>query len=359
MVPPSTDVPAPNDGQTSYPGDFDFQRLGIRIPTLLISPWIRKGTVVSAPPEESKPYPNSEFDLTSIMVTARLLLGMPSTPLTDRDAWSASFESALDFTMDGPRTDCPLHLPDAIPPEDPSYEQHLPLNELQRDIRRVHSQLAGVEIPDYDVQGEHSEWVQGRFNHHSMLTRHYQGFTDSRFKLITQPEPLFRDVDEECWDMNGLKYGGNPTYENSTMPYITVSTMHMRVDLGGSDGVPLCLDGGAGTEGTLLRVRPCLPSPDPTYNRVRGQQFVYPGDGTLRLYQDGSDKELCVTNHNPNVNIEGVRATLITTLEMCSGAVEQSWAYHGSAPGRSMQGQLFYGDWANALGVVDTSKESK
>lgn len=48
VTPPDVDIPAPNDGEVSYPGEgFQFNRLGLRIPTLLISPWIAKNTIVS------------------------------------------------------------------------------------------------------------------------------------------------------------------------------------------------------------------------------------------------------------------------------------------------------------------------
>jgi len=35
------------------------------------------------------------YELTSIISTARKLLGIPNDPLTDRDAWSATFENVL------------------------------------------------------------------------------------------------------------------------------------------------------------------------------------------------------------------------------------------------------------------------
>ena len=55
--------PAPDD-TTSYPDKgYNFQTLGVRIPTLLISPWISKGTVVSSPPEAQKPQKDSQYDL--------------------------------------------------------------------------------------------------------------------------------------------------------------------------------------------------------------------------------------------------------------------------------------------------------
>jgi phospholipase C len=43
-VPTPLNVPPPGDGEKSYPlPGVLFNRLGIRIPTLLISPWVPKG----------------------------------------------------------------------------------------------------------------------------------------------------------------------------------------------------------------------------------------------------------------------------------------------------------------------------
>ncbi len=39
--------------------NFNFERLGIRIPTLLVSPWINKGVVISEPSGAQKPANNS------------------------------------------------------------------------------------------------------------------------------------------------------------------------------------------------------------------------------------------------------------------------------------------------------------
>ena len=43
-VPPPTGVPNP-DGLNSTDDPFDFTRLGVRVPSLLISPWVPKGVV--------------------------------------------------------------------------------------------------------------------------------------------------------------------------------------------------------------------------------------------------------------------------------------------------------------------------
>lgn len=43
-VPTPLNVPSPGDGEKSYPlRGIEFNRLGVRIPTLLISPWVPKG----------------------------------------------------------------------------------------------------------------------------------------------------------------------------------------------------------------------------------------------------------------------------------------------------------------------------
>ena len=77
---------------TSYPDIcFKFDRLGLRIPTLSISPWIKKGTVLSNPPDKAKPFTNSEYKLTSIIASTRKLLGMNNVgSLTKRNAWAAT-----------------------------------------------------------------------------------------------------------------------------------------------------------------------------------------------------------------------------------------------------------------------------
>jgi phospholipase C len=47
---PKDGVPSPGDNTPSNPDLFEFDRLGVRLPTLAISPWIEKGTVISEAP---------------------------------------------------------------------------------------------------------------------------------------------------------------------------------------------------------------------------------------------------------------------------------------------------------------------
>jgi phospholipase C len=98
VPPPDSGVPSP-DGIVASNG-FQFDRLGIRIPTVAISPRIKRGTVVHDP---SGPTSTSRYDSTSIMATANQIFGI-SEHLTQRDAWAGTFESIFQNEV---RTDCP------------------------------------------------------------------------------------------------------------------------------------------------------------------------------------------------------------------------------------------------------------
>ncbi|KAJ3096429.1 hypothetical protein HDU96_000769 [Phlyctochytrium bullatum] len=110
-VPPPTNVPIP-DAASANSTEFRFDRLGIRVPTIAISPWIKKGTVLHRP---SGPTPTSEYEHSSLPATLKNLFHLPSF-LTARDAWAGSFHNiAQESGLDAPRTDCPRVLPDPPP----------------------------------------------------------------------------------------------------------------------------------------------------------------------------------------------------------------------------------------------------
>ena len=103
-------VPAPDDIPFSDGAAGTYTWLGLRAPSLLVSPWLRKGKVIHEP---DGPAPDSQYEHSSIAATAKNLFGLPDF-LTRRDAWAGSFEKELE--LDAPRTDCPMHLPDAPAP---------------------------------------------------------------------------------------------------------------------------------------------------------------------------------------------------------------------------------------------------
>jgi hypothetical protein len=55
------------------PNGFNFDRLGIRIPTVLISPMVPAGTVVHEP---TGPTATSHYDATSVIATSNALFGI-------------------------------------------------------------------------------------------------------------------------------------------------------------------------------------------------------------------------------------------------------------------------------------------
>ncbi|CAM9130503.1 unnamed protein product, partial [Ectocarpus fasciculatus] len=109
VSPPRDGVPPPDDYVAS--NGFQFDQLGVRIPTIAVSPWIAKGTVVGESLPGEQPTPTSAFESTSVLATANKILEVDAEPLGARMAWANTFAS-LTEQLSEPRTDCPMTLPD-------------------------------------------------------------------------------------------------------------------------------------------------------------------------------------------------------------------------------------------------------
>jgi phospholipase C len=72
--PPPTGAAAPDPWPQSRDGTFDFSRFGVRVPTILVSSYLRPGTVFRAPPEQTP------FDHTSLLATLRDWLNLDADP---------------------------------------------------------------------------------------------------------------------------------------------------------------------------------------------------------------------------------------------------------------------------------------
>lgn len=330
VTPPSKDIPPPGDGETSYPGNFGFDRLGIRIPTLLISPWIPKGTVISEPPDSAKPAENSEYDLTSIMASARRLLGMPNTSLTQRDAWSATFDHVISDTF----RDSPAQLPDApMPaPADIAREADEPINDLQGDLVSALARLEGFEeVPSMQRQEEVGLFMKRAWKGYRERIRRWRSPTN----LTVEIQPLAKNnFDEKKWDISSSRYNGTHR--------MTISTHDLRIN---DDA--LCLEVEAFAPGAAVVARPCLPSADPDLNAFKNQHWAWPGDATFR---PARAPELCLSTHlfGPGEVSKKV------TLETCSEDISQHWAYHGGYPGQTYSGTLDFGDYLTGLGLTSS-----
>jgi phospholipase C len=130
-VAPTTALP-PNSIPTA---PFNFDRYGVRVPALLISPWIPQGTVLRPPPG------SSPFDHTSIITLLRNRFSL-GPQLTDRDGVAPDPSSALTLTAPtnlGPeRVDA---LPYAASPVDVALARGEPPNKMQEALTELAAHL--------------------------------------------------------------------------------------------------------------------------------------------------------------------------------------------------------------------------
>lgn len=134
VAPPSGAVP-PDNSVGEY--GFDFTRFGLRVPTVLVSPWIAPGTVFRVP-AGSMP-----LDHTSILKTLELRWGLP--PLTARDAAAPDLGAAL--TLAAPRNDDPLAGVGV-----PQSNSVNPVASRPSHLQQVHAELV-AQLPVPDAQG--------------------------------------------------------------------------------------------------------------------------------------------------------------------------------------------------------------
>ncbi|XP_047096404.1 non-specific phospholipase C2-like [Lolium rigidum] len=137
---PVDGVPSPDDIVGSAPYNFMFNRLGVRVPTIMISPWIEKGTVVHGP--NGSPTPTSQYEHSSIPATVKKLFNLPQDFLTKRDAWAGTFEGVVQ-TRTEPRTDCPEQLSMPMRIRQTEAKEEAKLSSFQREIVQLASVLNG------------------------------------------------------------------------------------------------------------------------------------------------------------------------------------------------------------------------
>lgn len=128
VAPPGRATPPDKIGKPGQYG-FTFNRFGVRVPTVLISPYIQPGTIC-------RPAGCTPFDHTSILATIRNCFKLDA-PLTARDEAAPDLSCVL--TLDAARTDKP-----AVSPLPFSAEtQKRTVNELHKTIAHVLTNLTG------------------------------------------------------------------------------------------------------------------------------------------------------------------------------------------------------------------------
>jgi phospholipase C len=129
------------------PDGFAFDRYGVRVPAILISPWIAQGTLVRPP--DGHPYP---FDHTSILATLRKLFSL-GAPLTARDAAAPDLTHALSLpepTNDGPAF---VEIPEVRTSQaDLVAADREPPNSMQVSLAKAAAHLppGSASVPEHD-----------------------------------------------------------------------------------------------------------------------------------------------------------------------------------------------------------------
>ena len=173
VVPPSKGTLNPDGIDSPPPGDtaswvpkFAFDRLGMRVPAVIASPWVAKGQADS-----------TVYQHTSVLATLKRLYALPKF-LTARDAQARPFDGLFQKASRA-RTDTPVTLPRVplpkitVPKSDPAHPANQPLDETQKEIVRGAHALTAPSHPGGPVldtlpktQGAASDHIRKRYQKH-------------------------------------------------------------------------------------------------------------------------------------------------------------------------------------------------
>jgi phospholipase C len=129
-VPPPATVP-PDDASATGP-KFKFDRLGVRVPALLVSPWVGKGRV-----------DHQVYDHTSLLATVKTLFGLPDF-LTRRDARANTLAEGNFLAAPRPLADTPSNLEALVPAHASGAARPGKLSDLQQSLLALRAALKGT-----------------------------------------------------------------------------------------------------------------------------------------------------------------------------------------------------------------------
>jgi phospholipase C len=126
--------------------DFRFDRFGIRVPTIFISPYVAPGTVVRASGEVP-------FDHTSMIATLCRKHGLD--PLTDRDRAAPDIGNVLTLAEGEARTKTPDVVARTYTPISAAQAHASILSGFQKGLAQLAGKVLGKTIPDELHKVEH------------------------------------------------------------------------------------------------------------------------------------------------------------------------------------------------------------
>jgi phospholipase C len=100
VTPPTASPPNDNSSSKLNEFGFTFAQLGVRVPAVVVSPWVASGV------------DHTVYDHSSVLATVEKLFGLPA--LTDRDA---NANNITHLFLSQARTDCPTLLTNRAPPK--------------------------------------------------------------------------------------------------------------------------------------------------------------------------------------------------------------------------------------------------
>jgi phospholipase C len=172
--PDDINSPRPDDfGRPGHhpPPPFTFDRLGPRVPTLIISPWVDKQVC------------STELRHTSILRTVRERFGI-TRALSKRESSANTFSTLFDRAQ--PRTGLPTKLaraplPTLAPPDHHANPANAGIDDLQREIRDGVIAVTRRSHPEDEdkiwlpkTQGETSDFIRQRWTKHKEFLRQHQ-----------------------------------------------------------------------------------------------------------------------------------------------------------------------------------------
>lgn len=128
------------DSASAANSAFRVDRLGVRVPALLISPWVRKGHV-----------DRRTYDHTSLLATVKALFDLPEF-LTRRDTQAHTFDDTnfLDAPR-GPDSNMPSNLGALLPGKTATgFHASTKISDLQRSFLALRTGLGG-DAPQFSA----------------------------------------------------------------------------------------------------------------------------------------------------------------------------------------------------------------
>lgn len=171
VSPPEDKVPSP-DGIIAEDTGFTFERLGIRVPTILVSPWVPKGVVVGEPSDPTRHYEHS-----SMYATLLKMFDLGGEQLTNRTSWAYPFHDL--FTETAPRTDCPTSVP--TPADTPERREAVLKDQLARPPNGLQKQFFGM-----------AEAALGRYPDKMTLGAHLKNQHDMGQEMMQMLKTIFK-----------------------------------------------------------------------------------------------------------------------------------------------------------------------